>query len=77
MDLPPGTADQLSVKEVEILGLTTVFTIGTNTSADLSFLHTMCHTFTHWVEALGATVLSSFSTGLGCTAAAEVRHQLL
>ena len=37
----------------------------------------MCHIFTHWVEALGATVLSSFSTGLGCTAAAEVMHQLL
>ena len=27
VDLPPGTADQLSVEEVEILGLTTVFTV--------------------------------------------------
>ena len=27
VDLPPGTADQLSMEEVEILGLTTVFTV--------------------------------------------------
>ena len=45
-----------------------------STPADLASLHTLCRTFTHRVEALGATVLSSSSTGLGCTATAEVRH---
>ena len=45
-----------------------------NTSADLSHLHTLCRTFNHRLEALGATVLSSSSAGLGCTAIAEVRQ---
>ena len=48
-----------------------------NTSADLSHLHTLCRTFNHRVEALGATVLSSSSAGLGCTAMAEVTHTTL